>query len=140
MRAGEITRSTVIEPNDEEVSPETMIGGGPAGLIVTWLKRGSFSASLQEVSYSLLSGKKKPKYLIKQFLTCCRKMIEKHPSVNKQVSEKVVTTLDDCLDKYIIKEKLGTGDEWNCPKCKESVLATKKFDIWSLAGDSGPST
>jgi hypothetical protein len=41
-------------------------------------------------------------------------------------------TLDNCLDLFTEKEKLGKDDEWYCPECEDLVQATKKFDLWKL--------
>lgn len=39
-------------------------------------------------------------------------------------------TLDECLDIFSKSEVLSRGDTWYCPKCKDHVQATKKFDLW----------
>lgn len=39
-------------------------------------------------------------------------------------------TLDDCLDEFEKQEVLSEQDTWYCPRCKEHVRASKKFDLW----------
>jgi len=92
-----------IEPNDEECTLRNA-----QAITITWNKRGYFCTDKQ------------------------KKMIVKHESAQTQLGNKEKIKLTDCLEQYIMKEQLGEGDEWYCPKCKERVLATKKFDIWSL--------
>jgi ubiquitin carboxyl-terminal hydrolase 4/11/15 len=46
--------------------------------------------------------------------------------------ESTALTLKDCLTLFCQTERLGKNDEWYCPKCKEFVQATKKFDLWKL--------
>ncbi|XP_075216653.1 ubiquitin carboxyl-terminal hydrolase 4-like [Lycorma delicatula] len=45
---------------------------------------------------------------------------------------KVKLHLQDCISIFMSTEKLGANDTWNCPKCKVSRRATKKFDLWEL--------
>ncbi|KAI6351222.1 hypothetical protein MCOR25_010065 [Pyricularia grisea] len=39
-------------------------------------------------------------------------------------------SLDDCLDEFEKQEVLSEQDTWYCPRCKEHVRASKKFDLW----------
>ena len=41
-------------------------------------------------------------------------------------------SLAECMEKFRIREQLGQGDEWYCPKCKEFVCAFKKMDLWDV--------
>ncbi|XP_035665297.1 ubiquitin carboxyl-terminal hydrolase 15-like isoform X2 [Branchiostoma floridae] len=43
-----------------------------------------------------------------------------------------VISLKDCIQLFLVKEKLGADDPWYCPSCKKHQQATKKFDLWSL--------
>ncbi|XP_034252607.1 ubiquitin carboxyl-terminal hydrolase 15-like [Thrips palmi] len=40
--------------------------------------------------------------------------------------------LKDCLSLYTSTEKLDASEAWYCPKCKDHIEATKKFDLWNL--------
>ena len=51
--------------------------------------------------------------------------------IPKQSSTDSVS-LDDCLQLFLSEEHLSGNDAWYCPKCKDHVEATKKFDIWML--------
>mmetsp|Transcript_1049 Transcript_1049/g.3541 ORF Transcript_1049/g.3541 Transcript_1049/m.3541 type:complete len:1393 (-) Transcript_1049:213-4391(-) len=42
-----------------------------------------------------------------------------------------VPTLDDCMQLFATREKLGMFDSWRCPKCRTDVEAFKKMDIWA---------
>lgn len=58
---------------------------------------------------------------------------QEHPSIlEMRGSDDRGVSLDECLDLFTTSEKLGPEDPWYCPRCKEFVQATKKFDIWSL--------
>jgi len=48
------------------------------------------------------------------------------------LAKKTAIQLEDCLDLFLQKEKLGEQDPWYCPECKEHRQAFKKFDLWSL--------
>ena len=50
---------------------------------------------------------------------------------SKPVQKKQVQ-LEECLELYTTKEKLGENDAWYCPACKKHQQATKKFDLWAL--------
>merc|ERR1712226_521232 len=41
-------------------------------------------------------------------------------------------SLEECLELYTTKEKLGEDDAWYCPSCQKHQQATKKFDLWML--------
>lgn len=57
--------------------------------------------------------------------------VERHEStLQRQKSTGV--SLDACVELFTKQEQLGEEDTWYCPRCKEFVQATKKFDIWSL--------
>lgn len=57
--------------------------------------------------------------------------VEFHSSTSSQNAASGVT-LNACLERFTTQEKLGEDDAWYCPKCKEFVQATKKFDIWTI--------
>lgn len=58
---------------------------------------------------------------------------EEHESVHKKPAlKKNCIALNDCIDLFLSKEKLGANDPWYCPSCKKHQQATKKFDLWSL--------
>lgn len=58
---------------------------------------------------------------------------DEHESVKKKPSQKKSCVgLDDCIDLFLSREKLGANDPWYCPSCKKHQQATKKFDLWSL--------
>ncbi|XP_020626847.1 ubiquitin carboxyl-terminal hydrolase 4-like [Orbicella faveolata] len=58
---------------------------------------------------------------------------EEHESVRKKPAQKKSGIgLNDCIDLFLSKEKLGENDPWYCPSCKKHQQATKKFDLWSL--------
>ncbi|XP_078369197.1 ubiquitin carboxyl-terminal hydrolase 4-like [Oculina patagonica] len=58
---------------------------------------------------------------------------EEHESVHKKPAlKKNCIYLNDCIDLFLSKEKLGVNDPWYCPSCKKHQQATKKFDLWSL--------
>ena len=42
-------------------------------------------------------------------------------------------TLYDCLDEFIMEEKLDIDNTWICEKCKVSVQPNKQFIFWELA-------
>nr|XP_058960785.1 ubiquitin carboxyl-terminal hydrolase 4-like isoform X1 [Pocillopora verrucosa] len=58
---------------------------------------------------------------------------DEHQSVHKKpASKKNSIALDDCIDLFLSKEKLGANDPWYCPSCEKHQQATKKFDLWNL--------
>ncbi|CAH3164466.1 unnamed protein product [Porites evermanni] len=58
---------------------------------------------------------------------------EEHESVNRKPAQKKnCVGLNDCIELFLSKEKLGANDPWYCPSCKKHQQATKKFDLWSL--------
>jgi ubiquitin C-terminal hydrolase len=62
-----------------------------------------------------------------------KKMVHvEHDESTKQKTKASGVSLDACLELFTKQEQLGEEDPWYCPKCKEFVQATKKFDIWSL--------
>jgi len=50
----------------------------------------------------------------------------------KPSQKKQVVRLEECLELYTTKEKLGEDDAWYCPSCQKHQQATKKFDLWML--------
>lgn len=40
--------------------------------------------------------------------------------------------LADCIDLFLVSEKLGDDNLWYCKECKKLQQGFKKFDIWSL--------
>ncbi|GAB1602017.1 ubiquitin carboxyl-terminal hydrolase 15-like [Argonauta hians] len=59
--------------------------------------------------------------------------IDIHESMRQKNSMKKQTIqLNECIELFTTKEKLGADDPWYCPKCKKHQQATKKFDLWSL--------
>jgi len=50
----------------------------------------------------------------------------------KPSQKKQVVQLEECLELYTTKEKLGEDDAWYCPTCQKHQQATKKFDLWML--------
>uniref|UniRef100_A0A8C5HXD9 Ubiquitin carboxyl-terminal hydrolase n=1 Tax=Gouania willdenowi TaxID=441366 RepID=A0A8C5HXD9_GOUWI len=46
--------------------------------------------------------------------------------------KKAFFKLNDCIELFTTKEKLGAEDPWYCPNCKQHQQATKKLDLWSL--------
>ncbi|XP_060587282.1 ubiquitin carboxyl-terminal hydrolase 4-like [Ruditapes philippinarum] len=57
---------------------------------------------------------------------------EMHDTMESKPQKKVVIQLNDCLELFTSKEKLGENDPWNFPKCEKHQQATKKIDLWSL--------
>eukprot|EP00299_Pterocystis_sp_00344_P019385 c9622_g2_i1.p1 GENE.c9622_g2_i1~~c9622_g2_i1.p1 ORF type:complete len:861 (-),score=224.95 c9622_g2_i1:116-2350(-) len=56
---------------------------------------------------------------------------DKMLSVPKAVEQTTASmSLTDCLTSFSQLETLGEEDKWYCGKCKEHVMASKKFDIW----------
>lgn len=45
---------------------------------------------------------------------------------------KGMTSVTDCLSKYLEAEVLSGDEQWNCPKCNAAVDASKKIDLWKL--------
>ncbi|XP_014770306.1 ubiquitin carboxyl-terminal hydrolase 15 isoform X1 [Octopus bimaculoides] len=59
--------------------------------------------------------------------------IDIHESMRqKNTMKKQTIQLNECLELFTTKEKLGADDPWYCPQCKKHQQATKKFDLWSL--------
>ncbi|KAL0485657.1 ubiquitin carboxyl-terminal hydrolase [Acrasis kona] len=61
--------------------------------------------------------------------------VDVHESIKKseqESNEPTSITLDSCLEQFTTREELSTNDTWYCPKCKEHVQASKKFDLWKL--------
>ena len=58
--------------------------------------------------------------------------IKKSKSKSKSKSNDSKITLGDCLKNFCKEEKLETGNEWYCPKCKKHTLATKKMELFYL--------
>jgi len=59
--------------------------------------------------------------------------IAQHESYRaKPVQKNQSVSLNDCLELYTTKEKLGEQNAWRCPDCKKEQQATKKIDLWSL--------
>lgn len=56
---------------------------------------------------------------------------DKHESLHSSVRPHGVD-LKDCLSLYTSTEKLDASEAWYCPKCKDHIEATKKFDLWNL--------
>ncbi|XP_035283172.1 ubiquitin carboxyl-terminal hydrolase 15-like isoform X2 [Anguilla anguilla] len=57
---------------------------------------------------------------------------EKHESMEYKPQKKAFFQLQDCIQLFTTKEKLGAEDPWYCPSCKEHQQAFKKLDLWSL--------
>uniref|UniRef100_A0A7M5VFF9 Ubiquitin carboxyl-terminal hydrolase n=2 Tax=Clytia hemisphaerica TaxID=252671 RepID=A0A7M5VFF9_9CNID len=58
---------------------------------------------------------------------------EEHPTYREvPLIKKNSIQLEDCLELFLQREKLGEQDPWYCPECKEHRQAFKKFDLWSL--------
>jgi len=57
---------------------------------------------------------------------------EDHESLQSVHQAKKNIQLNDCLELFLQKEKLGADDPWYCPDCKEHRQAFKKFDLWTL--------
>lgn len=59
-----------------------------------------------------------------------------HPSYVSLVKEakgkEERVTLAQVLDNFTHPERLGTNDQWRCPRCKDFVQAEKKLDLWQL--------
>lgn len=68
-----------------------------------------------------------------RYQTALEKTIENHPSVKTtQAQQNEPINLDYCMEAFT-KDEILTGDEkYNCPKCKEFQLATKKLQIFRL--------
>ncbi|XP_029016817.1 ubiquitin carboxyl-terminal hydrolase 15-like isoform X2 [Betta splendens] len=58
--------------------------------------------------------------------------IDKHESMEYKPQKKAFFKLNDCIELFTTKEKLGAEDPWYCPNCKQHQQATKKLDLWSL--------
>ena len=50
----------------------------------------------------------------------------------KHALENRTYTLGECLERFTSVEALDEHNSWYCPRCKESRLAKKKFEIWSV--------
>ncbi|XP_032242140.2 ubiquitin carboxyl-terminal hydrolase 4 [Nematostella vectensis] len=50
----------------------------------------------------------------------------------KPTQRKSVVQLNDCIQLFLTREKLGANDPWYCPQCKKHQQASKKFDLWCL--------
>jgi ubiquitin carboxyl-terminal hydrolase 4/11/15 len=57
---------------------------------------------------------------------------ERHSSMEVKPDVKKSVDLQDCIELFLQKERLGPSDPWYCPRCKDFKQATKKFDLWSL--------
>ncbi|XP_031721597.1 ubiquitin carboxyl-terminal hydrolase 15 isoform X3 [Anarrhichthys ocellatus] len=57
---------------------------------------------------------------------------DKHESMDYKPQKKAYFKLNDCIELFTTKEKLGAEDPWYCPSCKQHQQATKKLDLWSL--------
>ncbi|KAM7367006.1 hypothetical protein PAMP_014935 [Pampus punctatissimus] len=57
---------------------------------------------------------------------------DKHESMEYKPQKKAFFKLNDCIELFTTKEKLGAEDPWYCPNCKQHQQATKKLDLWSL--------
>jgi ubiquitin carboxyl-terminal hydrolase 4/11/15 len=55
-----------------------------------------------------------------------------HESLRSVHQAKKNIQLNDCLELFLQREKLGVDDPWYCPDCKEHRQAYKKFDLWTL--------
>jgi len=51
---------------------------------------------------------------------------------SKPSQKKQTVQLEECLELYTTKEKLGKDNEWRCPSCQKDQQATKKIDLWML--------
>ena len=59
--------------------------------------------------------------------------VEVHESLSRRdMTTKKSIDLQDCLNKFVEREQLGTEDLWYCSKCKQRLQAYKKMDIWSV--------
>eukprot|EP00794_Sanderia_malayensis_P007084 gene7084-7884_t len=57
---------------------------------------------------------------------------EQHSSMQREALKRKSIQLQDCLELFLTKEKLGADDPWYCPTCKIHQQASKKFDLWGL--------
>uniref|UniRef100_A0A672YQ07 Ubiquitin carboxyl-terminal hydrolase n=1 Tax=Sphaeramia orbicularis TaxID=375764 RepID=A0A672YQ07_9TELE len=62
----------------------------------------------------------------------CEQDFDKHESMEYKPQKKAFFKLNDCIELFTTKEKLGAEDPWYCPNCKQHQQATKKLDLWSL--------
>ena len=65
------------------------------------------------------------------------KNVKSNQSKNKNNKKNIKSsnskiTLGDCLQNFSKEEKLESGNEWYCPKCKKHTLATKKMELYYL--------
>jgi len=65
---------------------------------------------------------------------CSHKSVKFDPFMylSLPIAEDGTLSLDDCLDLFCREEHLTDDNQWYCPKCKQHVDATKKFDLWTL--------
>ncbi|XP_065058789.1 ubiquitin carboxyl-terminal hydrolase 15-like [Rhopilema esculentum] len=74
----------------------------------------------------------KPKWKKLYFDEDADEDIDEHPSVRQKGPREKTIQLQDCLELFLTKEKLGAEDPWYCPTCKKHQQASKKFDLWGL--------
>mmetsp|Transcript_20295 Transcript_20295/g.17541 ORF Transcript_20295/g.17541 Transcript_20295/m.17541 type:complete len:98 (+) Transcript_20295:580-873(+) len=41
-------------------------------------------------------------------------------------------TLKDCIEEFLMEERLEKEEQWRCPKCKDFKDSAKKIDIWTV--------
>ena len=58
--------------------------------------------------------------------------VKKNKLQKRTNSNNSIITLGDCLKNFCKEEKLDSGNEWYCPKCKKHTLATKKMELFYL--------
>ncbi|XP_062374035.1 ubiquitin carboxyl-terminal hydrolase 15-like isoform X2 [Sardina pilchardus] len=81
---------------------------------------------------SYLSLDWEPEIKKKYFDETVTEDFEKHESMEYKPQKKAFFKLNDCIELFTTKEKLGAEDPWYCPNCKQHQQATKKLDLWSL--------
>ncbi|XP_075218366.1 ubiquitin specific protease 32 isoform X2 [Lycorma delicatula] len=74
-----------------------------------------------------------PTALHLRYQTALEKTIENHPSVMTTLAQQnEPINLDYCMEAFTKDEVLTDDEKYNCPKCKEFQLATKKLQIFRL--------
>ncbi|KAG5267227.1 hypothetical protein AALO_G00219400 [Alosa alosa] len=81
---------------------------------------------------SYLSLDWEPEIKKKYFDETVTEDLDKHESMEYKPQKKAFFKLNDCIELFTTKEKLGAEDPWYCPNCKQHQQATKKLDLWSL--------
>ncbi|XP_061571267.1 ubiquitin carboxyl-terminal hydrolase 15-like isoform X3 [Cololabis saira] len=81
---------------------------------------------------SYLSLDWEPEFKKKYFDETAVEDFDKHESMEYKPQKKAFFKLNDCIELFTTKEKLGAEDPWYCPNCKQHQQATKKLDLWCL--------